>query len=193
MSVNITKQGIVYACGSDIQPNLLKGTNIQCILNTDGSKSMTYTCPDLSKLKAGVVLTVSVDIEVYNVNTMRRIGCEPSFTSSGSSMYIGVWTSDKTNRRMRIFNTVTLARDAIALSQNGIYIQDITFNSGGYIILSNPKLEINSTPTAWCPNINDDYYVGGAGGFIERSASPSIYADAQIYEDHVECIEFIEW
>ena len=191
--VSITKQGIVRASGSDIQPNLLKGTNFQCILNTDGSAIKTYTCPDLSQLKAGTILTVSVDIEVYNVNTMRRIGCEPSFTSSGSSMYVGVWTSTTTNRKVRIYNTVTLARDAIALGQNGVYIQDVTFNTGGYIILSNPKLEISSVPTAWCPNINDDYYVGSAGGFIERSVSPSISADAQIYKDHVECIDFIEW
>ena len=188
----IEKTGIVSASGGDVRPNLLAGSHITLKQTTDGTSMMTYTCPDLSQLKSGTVLTVSVDIEVYNVNTMRRIGCEPSFIrTAGGTDYIGVWTTDKTNRKERIYRTLTLGGDASRLSQNGIYIQDITFNTGGYIILSNPKLEIGSTPTAWCPNVNDDYYVN-SGGFIERSIPPLGGTLSQIYSEHFEAMEFIE-
>ena len=193
MSVNISKQGVVNASGGDIKPNLLAGSKLTLKQTTDGSSLAGYTCPDRSLLKAGTVVVVSVDIEVYNVNTMRRIGVEPSFTTSnGNPMYIGKWTSDTTNRKERIYSIYTLPQDAINLSQNGIYIQDITFNSGGYIILSNPKLEISDHPTAWCPNINDIYYTSNNDGFVERNISFS-NSISQIYKNHYEMIEFIEW
>ena len=187
MSTNITKQGLACASGQ-INPNLLAGSYLTNKLDTDGSKTLTYTCPDRSLLKAGTKVTVSVDIEVYNVATMRRIGVEPSFTSSSGTMYIGAWTTDTTNRKERISNTVTLAYDAINLSQNGIYIQNVTFNSGGYIILRNPKLEISDHPTPWCPNINDNIYVGDICGFTEIDAT-----QCSIGENCITATEFIEW
>lgn len=188
---SITQQGIVNASGN-IGANLLAGSYITNKLETDGSKTVTYTCPDRSLLKAGTKVTVSVDIEVYNVASMRRIGVEPSFTSSGGTMYIGAWTTDKTNRRERIYSTTTLPYDAINLGQNGIYIQDITFNSGGgYIILRNPKLEIGDHPTPWCPNINDSMYVGNTCGFTELDNN--YVSDFSLGEEYMHATEFIEW
>jgi hypothetical protein len=191
MSVNITRQGIINASGN-IGANLLAGSYLTNKLETDGSKTVTYTCPDRSLLKAGTKVTVSVDIEVYNVASMRRIGVEPSFTSSGGTMYIGAWTTDKTNRRERIYSTTTLSYDAINLGQNGIYIQDITFNSGGYIILRNPKLEIGDHPTPWCPNINDDIYVGSKCGFSELDEKYISDFSIGLKNEYIVATEFIE-
>lgn len=191
MSVNITQQGIVNASGN-VGANLLAGSYLTSKLETDGSKTMTYTCPDRSLLRAGTKVTVSVDIEIYNVSSMTRIGVEPSFTSSGGIMYIGAWTTDKTNRRQRIYNTVTLSYDAINLSQNGIYIQGVTFGSGGgYIILRNPKLEIGDHPTPWCPNVNDDMYVGTTCGFTELDNK--FVSDFSLGDEYIHATEFIEW
>ena len=189
MATNITKQGIANASGN-IGANLLGNSNIINRLDTDGSKTVTYTCPDVSLLKANTVVTISVDIEVYNVKTMRRIGAEPSFTSSGSMMYIGVWTSDLTNRKQRISATCTIPRDAIALGQNGIYIQNITFDTGGYIILSNPKLEIGDHPTPWCPNVTDSIYVGCTCGFTELDNN--YLTDFSIGQEYIHATDFIE-
>jgi hypothetical protein len=186
MSVQVLKTGVINASG-EIGANLLGNSNIINRLDTDGSKTVTYTCPDISLLKAKTVLTISVDIEVHNVKTMRRIGVEPSFTSSGTNMYVGVWTSDLTNRKQRISATHTLSRDAINLSQNGIYIQNVTFDTGGYIILSNPKLEIGGHPTPWCPNATDDYYVGNTCGYNELGSTI-----ASIGKGYINATDFIE-
>ena len=190
MSVNISKQGIVSASGN-IGANLLAGSHIVNLLTTDGTQTVTYTCPDRSMLTAGTKVVISVDIEVYNVASMTRIGAEPSFTSSGANMYVGVWTNDKTNRKTRIFNTYTLPRDAINLSQNGIYIQGVTFGTGGgYIKLSNPKLEIGEYPTPWCPNINDADYVGNICGFTELDNK--YVSDFSIGKEYIHANDFIE-
>lgn len=189
MNTSITKQGIAIASGN-IGANLLAGSHIINRLDTDGSKTVTYTCPDVSLLKANTVVTISVDIEVYNVKNMSRIGAEPSFTSSGTNMWVGVWTSDLTNRKQRISATHTLPRDAIKLHQNGIYIQNVTFDTGGYIILSNPKLEIGDHPTPWCPNVNDSIYVGDTCGFTELDNN--YLTEFSIGREYINSTEFIE-
>jgi hypothetical protein len=185
MSVQVSKTGIVNTSG-EIGANLLGGSRITLKQTTDGNGRMDYTVPNLSKIKNGVKLTVSCDIELYNVTGMSRIGCEPSFYNGTSYVYIGVWTSDRTNRKERISNSVIMNGDAVSLSQHSIYIQGVTLGEGGYIIVSNPKLEINDRPTAWCPNVADDEYVGNTSGFNEASAI------AQITKGYVNAPDFIE-
>lgn len=190
MSVNITQQGIVNASGN-INANLLKDSYYTLTLQTDGSVSYQCTIPDISKIKNGVSLVISCDIELYNVKSMSRIGAEPSFTTSGSTNWIGVWTNNIANRKERIFAVHTMSGDATGVGQRGIYIQGVTFNSGGYIKVSNPKLEIGTYPTPWCPNINDDIYVGNICGFTELDNK--YVADFSIGETYIHANEFIEW
>lgn len=185
MSVQIVKTGVVNASG-EIGTNLLKGSNIVLTQTTDGSSHMYFTVPDLSQIKNGVRLVVSCDIELYNVTAMSRIGCEPSFYNGSSYVYVGVWTYDKTTRKTRISNSIVMNGDAVSVNQRSIYIQGVTFGTGGYIKVSNPKLEINDRPTAWCPNVADDEYVGNTSGFNEASAI------AQITKGYVNAPDFIE-
>lgn len=165
--MNISKNGIITATGSP-NDNLLGNTNFTFIQNTDGTSYQNFTIPDLSKLQAGITLTVSINIELYNVKTLSRIGAEPAFRdSSNTKQYIGVWTSVITNRKERISATKQLSINAIGIIQQGVYIQGATFNEGGYIKLSNPKLEIGNIATSWTPNSMDILYVGNTNGFIE--------------------------
>lgn len=185
MSVSLGKNGVVSASG-EIGANLLADSYIVLKQTTSGNTSMNYTVPDLSKITNGVKLTVSCDIELYNVTGLSRIGCEPSFSNGSKQVYIGVWTSDKTTRKERISQTWTMDGNAVSVGQRGIYIQGASFDTGGYIIVSNPKLEINDHPTDWCPNINDDYYVGNTSGFNEQSNI------AQITKGCINAPDFIE-
>lgn len=186
MSVQVVKTGIVNASG-EIGANLLKGSNIVLTQTTDGWSSMEYTIPDISMLTTGTQLVISVDIELYNVESMNRIGCEPSFTRSGVTDYVGVWTSDVTDRKERIFSVRTLSGVPTGVGQRGIYIQNVVFKSGGgYIKVSNPKLELGSAPTVWCPNVADDEYVGNTSGFNEASTI------AQITKGYVTAPDFME-
>ena len=187
--MSISKQGIVTSSGK-VNPNLLCGSHITLTQTTDGSSYLTYTVPDLSQIVNGAKLVISVDIEVYNVASMSRIGAEPSFYTSGGTQWIGVWTSDITNRKQRIFSTYTMSGDATGLGQNGIYIQGITFNTGGYIKLSNPKLEVSTVPTPWVPNVNDDIYDADLGGFFETS-NP-ISANTSIAKNYITANQFYE-
>lgn len=165
MSLNISKQGVINISGG-ANPNLLVGSNIYLKQTTDGWSNVEYTIPDLSQLKANVVFVVSVDIELYNVASMNRIGCEPSFgMSNGNTYYAGIWTTDTTNRKERIYTVRSLPSDATSVGQRAVYIQNVVFNTGGYIIISNPKLEISSVPTPWIPNVNDSIYVGKSSLF----------------------------
>ena len=196
MGLSISKQGTVSASGENVNPNLLAGSAISLFVNTDvsGSTNLDYTIPDISKLKAGTKLIVSCDIELYNVATIRRIGCEPSFTSSsGNIMYVGIWTSDLSNRRCRIYSSVyTMAYDATGVGQRGIYVQGVTFNTGGYIRVSNPKLEIGTYPTPWCPHVNDAYYAGSNCGFFESSNPYVIGANTSFNKNFIVTKELIE-
>lgn len=166
MGTNISKQGIAYASGN-IGDNLLCGSYYTLVQTANGSSNYNYTIPDISKIVSGVKLVISVDIELYNVASMSRIGAEPSFSTNSGTYYIGVWTTDVTNRKQRISAVRTMGDTATGVGQRGIYIQGVTFNSGGYIKISNPKLEIGTIPTPWTPNVNDDMYVSNTSGFFE--------------------------
>jgi hypothetical protein len=186
MSVSLGKNGVVSASG-EIGANILCGSYITLTQTTDGSSNASYTIPDTSMITAGTKLVTSVDIELYNVESMSRIGCEPSFTIDGSTRYFGVWTTDITDRKQRIYNTWTATGSPTAVGQHGIYIQKVVFKAGGgYIKVSNPKFEVGTVPTDWCPNINDDYYVGNTSGFNEQSNI------AQITKGYINAPDFME-
>ncbi len=191
MSVSITKEGLVKASGS-IGANLLADSYYTLIQNTDsGNVYYYYTIPDLSKLTTGTKVVISCDIELYNVKSLSRIGAEPSFTNGSSTQWVGVWTSDKTDRKERIFAVHTMTLNATSTGQRGIYIQGATYNTGGYIKISNPKLEIGDHPTPWCPNINDTMYVGNTCGFTELDNN--YVSDFSLGEEYMHATEFIEW
>jgi hypothetical protein len=188
--MSIGKNGIWKHSGSPNE-NLLKGTYFTLEQTTNGGSNKAYsiTSTDLAKLKAGTQLTVSVDIEVYNVSSWSRIGVEPSFYASDGqgTMYIGAWTTDKTNRKQRISATHILRSDATGMGQNSVYIQGVTFGDGGYIKLSNPKLEISAYPTSWVPNLADNIYIENTNGFIEYNDKARIQKN-----DYIEANNFIE-
>lgn len=188
--MSVYKNGIWKHSGSP-NPNLLKGTHFTLIQTANGGSNKAFDIPDLSMLTAGTKVAVSVDIEVYNVASWSRIGIEPSFSMSdgGSTQYIGAWTNDKTNRKIRLWATATLRANATGYGQHAVYIQGVTFGEGGgYIKLSNPKLEIGDVATAWVPHINDSEYVNNnIHGFIEKEEKAKIQKN-----DYIEANSFIE-
>lgn len=190
MATNISKQGVAFASGN-VNPNLLKGSYMTLTQTTDGSSYAEFTIPDISGIVDGVKLVVSVDIELYNVASMSRIGCEPSFPTSGGTRYIGVWTSTTTSRKKRIFQVYTMQGNATSVGQHGIYIQGVTFGEGGgYIKLSNPKLEFGIYPTPWVPHTTDDIYVGNTNGFFE--ITNPLGTDANIAKEYMSANQFYE-
>lgn len=196
MGLSISKQGVISASGENVNPNLLAGSNI-FLKDTTGNVRVSefYTIPDLTKLKAGTNLVVSCDIEVYNVASMSRIGVEPSFFYTGggtNQIYIGKWTNETYNRKQRIYATYTLSYDVTGYNQCGIYIQNVVYNTGGYTIVSKPKLEIGTYPTPWCPHVNDAYYAGSNCGFFESSNPYVIGANTSFNKNYIITKELIE-
>lgn len=188
MSLSINKNGIIYSSKDTINPNLLAESNIILMQTTDGESYMYYSIPDTSMIVANTTLTVSVDVEMYNVKALSRCGVEPSFYYPDGQYYVGSWISDISNKKIRIYSTSWFGASGVTgIGQRGIYIQGAQFYQGGYIKLSNPKLEIGNVPTAWCPNIHDDFYVGNTQGFIETNEDLP-----RFFTGHIECKEIVE-
>jgi hypothetical protein len=193
MSITIIKNGLITSSGEKINENLLGNSNIILTQNYNGDSHMSYTIPDISMISTGTHLTVSVYVEMHNVKSLRRAGIEPSFHKENyqtylDDIYVGAWTTDFTDRKIRIYAKSTIYATIVGVGQHAIYIQGAEFNDGGYITLSYPKLEIGDVPTPWCPNKNDEMYTGNQG-FIEHYLVDN---NCKFYNNHLECNELIE-
>lgn len=121
-----------------------------------------------TSLKKGDYVTISVQVDIENVVSFQRAGAEIGIGHGDHKRYIGAWTQSSNltakngvySFHGRINYSTTLEGDISNLNQfiqHGMYIQgsEIKFADGGYIRVSNPKLEIGNRATDWTPAPED--------------------------------------
>lgn len=138
------------------------------ILSSTGTVLYAGISNSATSLKKGDYVTISVQVDIENVVRFQRAGAEIGIGHGDHNQYIGAWaqSSNLTAKNGvysfhgRIKRSTTLDGDVTNLNQfiqNGMYIQNSTikFADGGYIRVSNPKLEIGNKPTDWTPAPED--------------------------------------
>lgn len=117
---------------------------------------------EFNNIKKGDTFTISYDVEIYKCSNFTRLGVEPYI----KSVYYNGWTYYTTynfaNNNMtspfkfHFYNTVVAKTDLENVtSQPIIFLQDATFEDGGYCVIKNLKIEKGNQSTDWTPAPED--------------------------------------
>ena len=188
MSVNITKNGIVYASSDSIAKNLLIDT-----LKDIGKTHTSYNIADYNfseSLVSGNKYTIIAKV----ITSSEKHGV--CFYHSGGSYQMGAWQPISENG---IYNITFTANSNMASQTSGsghgycrVYVSNNNATTQGSTAVTGSanvewiKIYEGEADSMWTPNESDSYFVTNYHGFIEDDDI------ANIFEGHVEANQFYE-
>ena len=192
MSVNITRQGIVFATGENINPNLFKTTPKSANTTTYNAYQINMT----ENLTAGTTYT----IQFWNVNVSHTGKTEAQlgvyFYWGGGMIPLGSWsgTTSFTNGHadylVKTFTPSSSQASGSGATNAWLNIYNSVPNASGTMDMSIErwKLEKGAIATPWIPSPLDSTYIGDTCGFTELDRNI-----VSIGNGYIAASEFIEW